>query len=134
MAIPKSTPNLDRLASMSNVFEQCYIGSFPTTPNRRDIHLSKGQAPGHAFNPWKNFEPDEITLAARLGRQGVHTMMITDVQNGVTKGRNMFQGFQFYKVNRGQEGDTVFPTTPCRSNTTSRRTSGAMDRRWCIAF
>jgi len=99
------TPNLDALAGMSNVFERCYIGSFPTGPNRRDIVLSKGHKPNHAFNPWINIAPDEVTLAARLNNQGVHTSMITDVANGATRGRNMYQGFEYYVVNRGQEGD-----------------------------
>ena len=48
------TPHLDRLAGMSNVFDQAYVGSYPTGPNRRDIALSQGHAPGHAFNPWIN--------------------------------------------------------------------------------
>ena len=99
------TPNLDRLAAGANVFEQMYAGSFPTGPNRRDIYLSKGHAPGHAFNPWTNLADDETTFPALLSEAGVHTMMITDVANGVVRGRNMFKGFNAYCVNRGQEGD-----------------------------
>jgi len=99
------TPNLDKLAGMSNVFDQATIGSFPTGPNRRDIVLSKGFKPNHSFNPWINIAPDEVTLAARLNNNGIHTSMITDVANGVTRGRNMFQGFEYCVCNRGQEGD-----------------------------
>lgn len=99
------TPNLDRLAGMSNVFESAYAGSFPTGPNRRDIHVGTGDAPGHPFNPWINIAEEETTLAARLSRDGVHTQMITDVANGAVRGRNMWKGFDFYTVNRGQEGD-----------------------------
>ncbi len=102
------TPNLDRLAGMSHVFEDMYAGSFPTGPNRRDIHVGKGEAPGTPFNSWKNIEPDEVTLAERLGRAGVPSQMITDVANGAARGANMFKGFGAYHVNRGQEGDSYF--------------------------
>jgi arylsulfatase A-like enzyme len=99
------TPNLDRLAAMSNVFDQCYIGSFPTGPNRRDILVGAGYKPRHAFNPWINIADNEVPLPARLTNLGIHTSMVTDVANGVTRGRNMFKGFEYYVVNRGQEGD-----------------------------
>lgn len=102
------TPCLDRLAQFATVFERAYVGSFPTGPNRRDLALSAGHARGHAFNPWINFADDEVTLAQRLSGQGVHTMMITDVANGATGGRNMFKGFQYYTVIRGQEGDAYW--------------------------
>ena len=99
------TPNLDRLAEEANVFEESYAGSFPTGPNRRDIYLSKGHAPGHAFNPWSTFAADETPFTATVSEAGVHTMMITDVANGVVRGANRFKGFDAYCVNRGQEGD-----------------------------
>ncbi len=99
------TPHLDQLARTSCVFDNMYAGSFPTGPNRRDIHLGRGPAPGSAFNPWKNFESDEVPFAHRLYEQGICNMMITDVANGSTHGANMFKGFRYYLVNRGQEGD-----------------------------
>ena len=102
------TPNLDRLAEMSVVFDQHYVGSFPTGPNRRDLHLGHGDVGGHKFNPWIRIRDDETTLAQQLNRAGVHTMMVTDVQNGATGGANMFKGFQYYTCNRGQEGDNVW--------------------------
>jgi len=98
------TPNLNRLASMSNVFDYCYVCSFPTLPNRRDIHLGVGDH-GQAFNPWKGIDNDEIPVAQRLGEKGIHSMLITDVANNVTRGRNFYKGFSAYRVNRGQEGD-----------------------------
>ena len=56
------TPNLDRLAAGATVFDEMVAGSFPTGPNRRDILLSKGHAPGHAFNPWINIRDDETRV------------------------------------------------------------------------
>lgn len=100
------TPNLNRLAGMSNVFDNAYVGSFPTGPNRRDINVGKGVAPGCAFNPWKKIEDDETPFAHRLTyEKDVCTMMISDCANQTTHGANMFKGYRYYLVNRGQEGD-----------------------------
>ena len=100
------TPYLDRLAQRSYVFDRCFIGSFPTGPNRRDIHLGTGDK-DQAFNRWRDFDPDEVTLAQRVNATGTPTMMITDVANGLGYGRNMCKGFQAYTWNRGQEGDRM---------------------------
>ena len=59
------TPNLDRLAARSAVFDNAYIGSFPTVPNRRDTLLGRGDL-GLPFNRWKGFERSEVTLPERL--------------------------------------------------------------------
>lgn len=110
------TPNLDRLASISNVFDSHYIGSFPTLPNRRDLHLGTG-GPDQPLNMWRPFEASETTLAERLFDGGVHTMMVNDVANSCLQTRNianhvgqmnMNKGFEFFLGNRGQEGDNYF--------------------------
>ena len=101
------TPNLDRLAATSNVFDSMYVGSFPTLPNRRDIYLGIGQE-GKRFNQWKGIENKEITIAERLAEKKIPTMQITDVANSVTNGKNFFKGFECYCSNRGQEGDNTW--------------------------
>ena len=98
------TPNLDRFAAESCVFDHAYIGSFPTVPTRRDIFLGLGDR-GVPFNRWKGFERDEVTLSERLAEKRIASMMITDVQNTVTGGINMNKGFTAWECNRGQEGD-----------------------------
>jgi len=105
------TPHLDRLAAMANVFDQNYIGSYPTTPNRRDIHLGHGDK-DWAFNPWRPIDADEITLTERLSEKNVHTTMITDVANGVTWKGNMDKGFAEFWLNPGQEGDRTMGPKP----------------------
>ncbi|GEM_PF-737745 len=111
------TPNLDRLAAMSNVFDSHHIGSFPTLSNRRDMHLGH---PGHKtvpFNPWMGIDKDETSMAERLCDAGVHTMMVNDVANSCLHTRtvqnkvsqiNMNKGFEFFIGNRGQEADNFF--------------------------
>lgn len=98
------TPNLDRLAARSSVFEHAYIGSFPTVPTRRDVLLGHGDK-GVPFNRWKCIDNDEVTLTERLAQRGIPSMMVTDVQNTVTRGINMNKGFTAWVCNRGQEAD-----------------------------
>jgi len=98
------TPNLDRLASMSNVFDHYYTGSFPTLPNRRDMHLGVGDKTG-VVNTWTGIKDDETTLAERLGRRKIHTMMINDTANTLVKNMNFMKGFDAWFHVRGQEGD-----------------------------
>ncbi len=98
------TPNLDKLAEHAAVFDRAYIGSFPTVPNRRDTLLGRGDR-GVPFNRWKIIERDEVTLPERLAEKKIPSMLITDTQNNVTGGMNMFKGYTAWYVNRGQEGD-----------------------------
>lgn len=125
------TPYLDRFAALANVFERYYAGSYPTGPNRRDVHLGKGCAPGCAFNPWKNLEADEVPFAHRLYEAGIPTMMVTDVANQVTRGANMMRGFKYYTVNRGQEGDGHWCDQDVDLTPTTASTSASpMTRGW----
>ena len=99
------TPNLDRLASEAAVFEHAYIGSFPTVPTRRDIFLGLGDK-DEPFNRWRSIDADEVTLTERLTEEkDIVSMMVTDVANTVSTGKNMNKGFTAWAWNRGQEGD-----------------------------
>ena len=98
------TPNLDALADVSTVFDQAYIGSFPTVPNRRDTFLGHGDK-GVPFNRWRTIDADEVTLGERLAEKDIHSFMLTDVQNNVTRSINLYKGFSGWYCNRGQEAD-----------------------------
>jgi len=98
------TPNLDSLAKESALFENAYIGSFPTVPNRRDTLLGKGDL-GLPFNRWKPLENQEVTLPMRLGEKKIPSMLITDTQNNVTGNINLYKGYTAWCLNRGQEAD-----------------------------
>ncbi|NQT51821.1 sulfatase-like hydrolase/transferase, partial [bacterium] len=74
------TPNLDALARQAAVFDQAFIGSFPTVPNRRDTLLGRGDL-GLPFNRWKALERQEVTLPKRLAEDDIVSMWIGDTQN-----------------------------------------------------
>jgi hypothetical protein len=98
------TPNLDKFAKISAVFEKAHNGSFPTVPYRRDVILGHGDK-GVAFNRWKRIDDDEVTVPARLAEKKIPSMLITDTQNTVTRAVNLYRDFTAWTLNRGQEGD-----------------------------
>ncbi len=99
-----STPNMARFASGAAVFEEAYIGSFPTVPTRRDIQLGRGDI-GLPFNRWKRLEPEETTFLQLIEAEGILSMLVTDTQNLVTGGINLQRDYYAWICHRGQEGD-----------------------------
>ena len=69
------TPNLDRFAQRSAIFDQYYAASYPTVPNRWDI--SSGRF-GFPTLGWQPLNPGDVTWGQVMSRHGVHTQMIWD--------------------------------------------------------
>ena len=101
---PIHTPSLKRFAASAAVFDNAYIGSFPTVPNRRDTLLGCGDK-GLPFNRWRGLDPDEVTFPAMLRERGVPSMLITDTQNNVNAPQNLQRDYSAWALNRGQEAD-----------------------------
>ena len=96
------TPNLDRLASQSLVFDRAYTGSFPTIPHRTDVMTGKWVYP---YRGWTPLPEKETILSQTLSDAGYVTMMINDTPHLVRDGHRFDRGFQAWHWNRGQEGD-----------------------------
>jgi len=45
------TPNMDRLAGRGTVFTNCYCGSTPCMPARRDIYTGRYEFPWRGWGP-----------------------------------------------------------------------------------
>ncbi len=69
------TPHLDAFAERAAVFEQYYVASYPTVPNRWDMATGRF---GFPFRGWQPLDPGDVTLAQILAQHGVHTQMIWD--------------------------------------------------------
>ncbi len=70
------TPNIDRLAAESVVFQNNYCGSMPCIPARRDLFTGRYsflEAPWGPLEPW-----DELLPVLLRERCGVYSHMITD--------------------------------------------------------
>jgi len=96
------TPNLDRFASHAAIFDQCYIASYPTVPQRWDLNTGRYGFPDRG---WQPLDPDDVTLAQIVGRHGLHTQMIWDTPMLATHDYNYTRGFKGVFFTHGQKGD-----------------------------
>jgi len=105
------TPNLDRLAGESFVFDNAYAASFPTVPNRCDVMT--GQFTFVDFE-WSPLPADKPVVAEALGEAGYTTYFCVDTPHIARGQQNFFRGFSGYDWIRGQENDNwkSAPTDP----------------------
>ncbi|MGC9320095.1 MAG: sulfatase, partial [Armatimonadota bacterium] len=96
------TPNLDRLAAQSYIFENAYAASFPTVPNRMDIMTGRFT---FIEAGWQPLPRDATVLAEVLGAAGYTTMMIADTPHILANGYGYDRGFAGWEWIRGQEND-----------------------------
>ena len=99
------TPELDMLAGDAVFFEKDIISSFPTIPDREDMFTGRYSFP---FHGWQPLEPDAVTLAEILEKEGYVTQLIADTPHLMKRGYNYDRGFIGYYWIRGQEGDIPF--------------------------
>lgn len=102
------TPNLDRLAKRSFVFEQAYCASFPTVPNRNDVLTGRYT---FTYKPWAPLDPGEVTLQDTLRKAGFITSLIVDTPHPFAPAFNYQRGFEAWELIRGQEHD-AWKTSP----------------------
>ncbi|HXF61600.1 MAG TPA: sulfatase [Caldilineaceae bacterium] len=97
------TPNFARLAERAVTFDNCYIGSMPCMPARRDLHTGR-----YSFlhRSWGPIEPFDDSMPEILRGHGVYTHLSTDhyhyFEDGGSTYHNRYTTWDFH---RGQEGD-----------------------------
>lgn len=96
-------PNFERLAERTASFDQCYAGSMPCMPARRELHTGRYN---FLHRSWGPLEPFDDSVPEMLKKSGVYTHMVTDHQHYWEDGggtyHNRFNSYEFF---RGQEGD-----------------------------
>jgi arylsulfatase A-like enzyme len=97
------TPRLDEFARQSFVFDNAYLGSFPTIPNRLDIMSGRFSFVDHEWCPLPR---EAVTLQQILSASGVATQMIIDNPHMIEMGFNYERGFGAWEWIRGQETDS----------------------------
>ncbi|SDD02863.1 Arylsulfatase A [Paenibacillus sp. UNCCL117] len=70
-----STPNLDRFAARSAVFDRHYSGSLPCMPARRELYTGTQE---FLWRSWGPVEPYDLPIARAAGREGYVTQFISD--------------------------------------------------------
>ncbi|MEW2502413.1 sulfatase-like hydrolase/transferase [Amycolatopsis sp. NPDC047767] len=96
-------PQFERLAEAAVTFDNCYAGSMPCMPARRELHTGRYN---FLHRSWGPLEPFDDSVPELLSRHGVHTHLVTDHrhywEDGGATYHNRFDTYEFF---RGQEGD-----------------------------
>ncbi|HWU12325.1 MAG TPA: sulfatase [Streptomyces sp.] len=96
-------PHFTRLAERAATFDNCYAGSMPCMPARREIHTGR-----HNFlhRSWGPLEPFDDSMPELLKLAGVHTHLASDHphywEDGGATYHSRYSTWEFF---RGQEGD-----------------------------
>ncbi|MDF2960302.1 MAG: sulfatase [Paenibacillus sp.] len=97
------TPNMDRLAKKSVVFDNHWSGSLPCMPARRDLFTGRLN---FLERNWGPMEPYDHSLGEVLREHGIFSHIVTDHYHYFrTGGENYVQQFDTYSFIRGQETD-----------------------------
>ncbi|MGY8607317.1 sulfatase [Gluconobacter cerinus] len=96
-------PNFARLAERSATFDNCYVGSMPCIPARRELHTGRYN---FLHRSWGPLEPFDDSAPEILKQNGIYTHLVTDHQHYWEDGGGTYHprysSFEFF---RGQEGD-----------------------------
>ena len=113
-------PNFRRLAERTVQFQNCYVGSMPCIPARRELHTGRYN---FLHRSWGPVEPFDDSMPEQLARSGIHTHLATDHYHYWEDGGATYHNrYTTCELVRGQEGDACFgwagPVDPgdCRNH------------------
>ena len=101
-ACPLETPNLDRLAKESVVFDNCYPEALPTIPVRTQWMTGQRTLP---YRPWQPLTKEDRSVATILSQEGYVTALFTDCYHYFKPDYNLHRDFRVWRWIRGQEYD-----------------------------
>lgn len=96
-------PNFRRLAGRTVQFNNCYVGSMPCMPARRELHTGRYN---FLHRSWGPLEPFDDSMPANLTQHGVHTHLTSDHFHYWRPGGATYHTqYRTWEFHRGQEGD-----------------------------
>lgn len=96
-------PNFHRLAEKSVVFDNCYAGSLPCMPARRELHTGRYN---FLHRSWGPIEPFDESMPKILKRNGVYSHLTSDHYHYWEDGGCTYHTrYSSWEISRGQEGD-----------------------------
>ena len=96
-------PNFQRLAQHSATFDNCYVGSMPCMPARRELHTGRYN---FLHRSWSPLEPFDNSMPQLLKENNIYSHLITDHQHYWEDGGATYHNrYSSYEFVRGQEGD-----------------------------
>jgi arylsulfatase A-like enzyme len=99
------TPNFDRFARESMVFDNCYIEGLPTVPCRRAMHTGRFTLP---VKGWSPLDMDDTTIADLCWGTNIDTALIFDTPPYRLPKFNYTRSFDKVWFIHGGEGDHMF--------------------------
>lgn len=97
------TPNFKRLAERSVRFDQCYAGSLPCMPARRELHTGRYN---FLHRSWGPLEPFDDSMPQILRENGIYSHLISDhIHYWEDGGATYHSRYNSWEIIRGQEGD-----------------------------
>ena len=97
-------PNFQRLSDLSVTFNNCYAGSLPCMPARRELHTGRYN---FLHRSWGPLEPYDDSMPELLKSNGVYAHLVSDHyhywQDG---GATYHERYCSWEISRGQEGDS----------------------------
>lgn len=97
------TPNFERLAAHAATFDNCYAGSMPCMPARRELHTGRYN---FLHRSWGPLEPFDDSVPAMLGKAGITTHLATDHMHYWEDGGATYHTrYGTFSLVRGQQGD-----------------------------
>jgi arylsulfatase A-like enzyme len=110
------TPNMDRLARESIIFDNCFAEGLPTLPVRRAMFTGMRSFPWRfdeepsgmwpTLRGWHRIPSNHTTIAEILLKAGYTTGLVGDTLHMFKMGGNFQRGFSSYDWIRGQESDS----------------------------
>lgn len=101
------TVNFDRLAKHTVTFDNCWVGSMPCMPARRELHTGRCN---FLHRSWGPLEPFDDSMPQQLKDAGIHTHLISDHYHYWEDGGATYhQRYTTWESVRGQEGDNWQP-------------------------
>ncbi|GHV42641.1 sulfatase [Spirochaetia bacterium] len=97
------TPNFSRLAERSVRFDNCYVGSLPCMPARRELHTGRYN---FLHRSWGPLEPFDDSMPEILKNRGIHSHLASDHGHYWEDGGATYHTrYSTWENFRGQEGD-----------------------------
>lgn len=97
------TPNFKRLLDKTVVFDNCYVGSLPCMPARRELHTGRFN---FLHRSWGPIEPFDDSMPEILKNNGITSHLVSDHQHYWEDGGATYHTrYSSWEISRGQEGD-----------------------------
>ena len=96
-------PNFKRLGEKTVTFDNCYVGSMPCIPARRELHTGRYN---FLHRSWGPLEPFDDSMPELLKNAGIYTHLTSDHQHYWEDGGATYHTrYSSWEISRGQEGD-----------------------------